>query len=174
MIRNYLIVAFRSLKRNKGYTFINILGLAIGIAFSSMMYIYVSHELSSDSFHSKSDRIYRVVMEDQRNPDVIRYYGSAPSPLSDALAEEFPEVEEIVRVFRTTGQVVYQIDGENFQEREWYITHRNFFEVFDFEMIAGDRTTALDEPFSLVVNQSTATRLFGSENPIGKTIETFG
>ena len=172
MIRNYLKVAFRSLKRNKGYTVINILGLAIGIAFSCMMYIYVTHELSSDSFHEKSDRIYRTIMEDKRNPNNVRFFGSAPAPLSEALVSEYPEVEDHIRLFRPTGQVVYKLDGQNFQERNWYITQRNFFEIFDFKFIAGDRNTALNAPLSLVVNKSTAIRLFGEENVVGKTVQT--
>ena len=176
MIRNYLKVAFRSLRRNKGYTIINILGLAIGIAFSCMMYIYVTHELSSDSFHEKSDRIYRVVMEDKRNPDNVRFYGSAPAPLTEALLNEMPEIEDHARLYRTTGQVVYQHKGQNFQERDWYITHNNFFEIFDFKFIAGDKNTALEEPFSLVVNRSSAIKLFGTVDAIGELIssESFG
>ncbi|MEL6560814.1 MAG: ABC transporter permease [Bacteroidota bacterium] len=172
MIRNYLKVAFRSLRRNKGYTLINILGLAIGIAFSCMMYIYVTHELSSDSFHEKSDRIFRVIMEDKRNPDNVRFYGSAPAPLTEALLNEIPEIEDHTRLYRTTGQIVYQLDGQNFQEREWYITHSNFFEIFDFEFIAGDKNTALNEPLSLVINRSTAIKLFGKENAVGELISS--
>lgn len=171
MIRNYLKVAFRSLKRNKGYTTINILGLAIGIAFSCMMYIYVSHELSADGFHQKSDRIYRALTIDKRVPDQPRQYGSVPPPLAQAILDDYPEVIDMIRVYQFSGQVVYQIDGENFQERNWFSTHSNFFDVFDFDFIAGDRATALKEPFSLVLSESMATRLYGDKNPIGQVLE---
>lgn len=171
MIKSYLKIAFRSLIRNKSYTFINILGLVIGISFSCMLYIYVSHELSYDSFHRKSDRIYRAITIDNRVPDNPRSYGVAVPPLGKALVDTYPDVEDMVRLHRFTGQVVFEMNGQNFQERNWFTTDPNFFQVFDFEFVSGDKATALKDPYSLVVTQSAAKRYFGDEDPVGKMIE---
>lgn len=171
MIKSYLKIAFRSLIRNKSYTFINILGLVIGISFSCMLYIYVSHELSYDSFHRKSDRIYRAITIDNRVPDNPRSYGVAVPPLGKALVDTYPDVEDMVRLHRFTGQVVFEMNGQNFQERNWFTTDPNFFQVFDFEFVSGDKATALKDPYSLVITQSAAKRYFGDEDPVGKMIE---
>ncbi len=171
MIKSYLNIAFRSLTRNKSYTVINILGLVIGISFSCMLYVYVSHELSYDSFHKKSDRIYRALVVDTRVPDDRRVYGVVVPPLGKELLDSYPEVEDMVRLHRFTGQVVFEMDGQNFQERNWFTADPNFFDVFDFEFISGDRATALKEPYSVVVTQSSGKKYFGNEDPLGKTIE---
>ncbi|MEL7145575.1 MAG: ABC transporter permease [Bacteroidota bacterium] len=171
MIRNYLKVAYRSLSRNRGYTVINILGLAIGIAFSCMMYVYINNELSADQFHSKSSHTYRLTLTDKRVPDQWRKFGSVPPPLAKAMAEEFPEVLEQVRLYQFSGQVVFAIDGVNYQEREWFSAQPNFFDVFEFDFVSGDPGTALYEPYSLVLNETTASRLFPNQNPIGKVLK---
>ena len=171
MIKNYLKVAFRSLARNKGYTVINILGLAIGIAFSCMMYVYINNELSADQFHSKSSDTYRLTLTDKRVPDQWRKFGSVPPPTAKAMAEDFPEVMDQVSLYQFSGQVVFTIDGENFQERSWFSTQANFFDIFDFEFALGDPATALKEPYSLVINETTAQKLFPNVNPMGKILE---
>lgn len=157
--------------RNRTFSFINIMGLAIGIAFSCMLYLYVAHELSFDSFHTKSKSMYRVLTIDKRVADNPRAYGVTVPALGDELVNHYPEVTERVRLHRFVGQVVFEIDGQNFQERNWFTTDSNFFEVFDFTFNAGNKATALKEPFSLVVTESAAKRYFGNEDPIGKTIE---
>ena len=171
MIRNYFKIAVRTLLRSKGYSIINILGLVVGISFSCMLYVYVSHELSYDTFHSKSDRIFRVLTIDARDPQNLRRYGATVAPLGPELQTNYPEVEEIVRLHRFVGQVVFEHNGENFQERNWYTTDPNFFEVFDFEFVNGDKATALKEPHSLVLTESMAKKYFGKGNPVGMMIE---
>ncbi|HYF68925.1 MAG TPA: ABC transporter permease [Ohtaekwangia sp.] len=170
MIKNYFKSAFRTLVKNKTFTLVNILGLAIGISFSAMLYVYVSNELSYDDFHSKSDNIYRVLTIDKRNPESRRTYGITVPPMGPALVAGYPEVVDMVRLFQFSGQVVFEIDGEHFQERNWFSTDPNFFNVFDFDFIQGDKTTALKDPFSLVITESTARKYFGDENPLGKTL----
>lgn len=171
MIRNYIRIAFRNLVRNKGLSLINILGLVIGISFSCMLYVYVSHELSYDNFHAKSDRIFRVLTTDQRDPQNVRVYGVAMPPLGPELVSSYPEVEEMVRLHRFVGQVVFEMNGQGFQERNWYTTDPNFFSVFDFEFASGDKATALKEPYSLVLTESMARKYFGDRDPVGEMIE---
>jgi putative ABC transport system permease protein len=136
-----------------------------------MLYIYVSNELSFDKFHSKSDRIFRAITIDKRIPDEPRSYGVAPAPFGPELREKFPEVEDMVRLHRFVGQVVFEINGNPYQERNWYTTDSNFFNVFDFEFISGNRLTALKEPHSLVMTQRMAKKYFGDADAIGQIIE---
>lgn len=171
MIKNYLKTAARTLLKNKGYSLLNILGLVIGISFSCMLYVYVSNELSYDRFHAKSDRIYRILTIDQRDPQNVRRYGVTTPPMGPELVSNYPEVANMVRLHRFVGQVVFEIGGQNFQERNWYTTDPNFFEVFDFEFVSGDKATALQEPRSLVLTESMARKYFGEKEAVGEMIE---
>jgi putative ABC transport system permease protein len=154
------------------YSFINVLGLIVGISFSCMLFVYVQHEMSYDRFHDKSDRIFRAITIDKRIPEMPRYYGVAPAPLGSELVDKFPEVEATVRLHRFVGQVVIEKDGQNFQERNWFTTtDPGFFELFDFNLIAGNKETALVEPSSLVITKSMATKYFGGEDPLGQVLE---
>src|SRR5690606_13998624 len=111
--------------------------------------------------HSKSERIFRIITVDERDPEKVRRYGVAAAPLGHSLVDTYPQVEETVRLYRFVGQVIFKIDGENFQERNWYATDPNFFELFDFKLISGDRLSALQKPFSVILTQSTAKKYFG-------------
>lgn len=171
MIRNYLKMAWRTLSRNKVFAFINILGLVIGISFSCMLYVYVNNELSYDTFHTKSERIFRVVTLDQRDAQNIRQYGVTVPPMGQELVSNYTEVAEMVRLHRFVGQVVFEINGQNFQERNWYTTDPNFFEFFDFTFVSGDPATALKDPHSLILTESMAKKYFGARNAVGEVIE---
>ncbi len=173
MIRNYLKIALRFLIRNKAFTLINMLGLVLGISFSTMLYTYVSHELSYDSFHKKAERTFRVITIDKSDSDNVRTYGSTAVPMGPQLVSSFPEVKEITRLYRLSGQVIVDFEGTKYNERNWYTTSdANFFNIFNFEFIAGDRTTALSEPFSVVLTESTSKKYFSDDNALGKIIKT--
>jgi putative ABC transport system permease protein len=177
MIRNYLKIALRSLIRNKAFTFINVFGLVLGISFSTMLYTYVSNELSYDSFHPKSDRTYRILTIDKSIADNVRTFGTTVPPLGPALVNSFPEVKEMVRLHKFSGQVVVEIGESKYSERNYFTTDdANFFSVFDFKFIAGDKATALSQPFSVVLPESMAKKYFGDENALGKTmnLQEFG
>ena len=136
MIHNYFKIAIRSLMRNKVFALINMLGLVLGISFSTMLYTYVSNELSYDSFHHKSDRTYRVLTVNKSVPEDIRTFGNTTPPLGPELVNSFPEVEDITRLYRFTGQVVVEIDDTKYSERNWFTTEdNNLFDVFDFEFV---------------------------------------
>lgn len=171
MIRNYFKIAIRSLIRNKAFTLINVLGLVLGISFSTMLYTYVSNELSYDSFHQKSDRTYRVLTLDKSVPDNVRTFGVTVSPLGPELVSAFPEVEEMTRLHRFSGQVVVEIGDAKYSERNWFTTtDNNFFNVFDFDFVAGHKSTALSQPFSVVLTESMEKKYFGKESALGKTM----
>lgn len=142
----------------------------IGISFSTMLYTYVRHELSYDSFHTKSDRTYRVLTVSKSIPDNIRTYGSTVSPLGPELVNSFPEVSEIVRLHRFSGQVIIEIGETKYSERNWFTTDSNLFEIFDFDFVAGNKSTALDQPRSVVLPERMAKKYFGDEKALGKTI----
>ena len=103
MFGNYFRLALRSLAKNKAYSLLNILGLVIGISFSCMLFVYVNNELSYDTFHSKSDRIFRVLTTDARDPVQLRRYGVTVPPMGPELASHYPEVEDMVRLHPRTG-----------------------------------------------------------------------
>src|SRR5687768_2623984 len=171
MLKNYFKIALRSLIRNKFFTTINILGLVLGISFSTMLYIYVRHELSYDSYHKKPDQIYRILTIDRSNPEDHRTYGVTVPAIGPELVNSFPEVESMVRLHRFSGQVIVMVDGEKFNERNFFMTSdTNFFSVFHFEFVAGDKTTSLNEPFSAIVTQSTARKYFGNESALDKVV----
>lgn len=171
MIRNYFKIAIRSLIRNRAFTLINMLGLVLGISFSTMLYTYVSHELSYDSFHQKSDRTYRILTQNTAVPGNIRTFGRTAPPLGPEMMNTIPEVEDITRLFRFSGQVVVEIGEEKYSERNWFTTEdTNFFKVFEFEFVAGDKSTALTLPFSVVLEESAAKKYFGDESALGKTM----
>ncbi|MBY0436407.1 MAG: ABC transporter permease [Cyclobacteriaceae bacterium] len=171
MYKNYFKTSLRHLIKNKTFTFINVFGLVLGISFSTMLYTYVSNELSYDSFHPKSDRTYRVLWVNKSIPDNTRTFGSVVPLIGPELVNSFPEVEEMTRLFQFSGQVVVEIGEAKYSERSWFTTEdANFLSVFDFDFIAGDKATALSHSFSVVLTESTAKKYFGEENALGKTM----
>ncbi|MBN8578737.1 MAG: ABC transporter permease [Cytophagales bacterium] len=171
MYKNYFRISLRHLIKNKTFTIINVLGLVLGISFSTMLYTYVANELSYDSFHRKSDRTYRVLTIDKSIPDNPRTYGLTVSPFGPEIVNSFPEVEDMTRIHRFSGQVIVEIGETKYNERNWFTTtDQNFFTVFDFDFVEGDKATALSQSFSVVIPQSMAKKYFGSESALGKSM----
>jgi len=170
MIRNYLKIAVRNLVRNKTYTVINILGLTTGITCAALLILFINDELNFDQFHTKSERIYRVVEVDE-SAEAVRHYGQTAPALGPALVTDYPEVSNVTRLFRPMGHINTKWQGERIAERGYYLAESNFFEIFDFELLQGDKQTALADPNTIVLTQSTAIKYFGDEDPIGQQIE---
>lgn len=171
MIRNYFMVAIRNLKRQKAYSAINILGLAVGMACCILILQYVRYEFAYESQHAKSDRIYRVLRETQHTDGRSDFSWGISGLLGPTMKEELPEVEEVVRFWRHGVGMRY---GEKHFKQTFAIVDSNFFDVFEFEMV--DRTdpmVALQQPMSILLTENTAKRFFGSEDPIGKTITAY-
>lgn len=169
MLTNYIKTAYRNLIRNKGYAFINIMGLSLGIACCLLIFLVVKHEMSYDLFHSKADKIYRVVSE-RLNRDGEGFSGYTQYPLAKAMRVDFPELEQVTQIHNHEESFI-SIGGELIKVESSIFADSLFFEVFDYEWIEGNASTALDEPNSLVLTRSLAKKLFPLEaSVLGKVI----
>jgi putative ABC transport system permease protein len=169
MIKNYLRVAFRNLWRHKGFSLVNIVGLTVGMTAFFLVFLYVSFELSYDSFHSNADQIYRIVA-DVKSPSGIEHSNTPPSPTVKNMAQYLPEVQLTARVSMGDNWMVIRDDNEVFETDDVGSADSTFFQVFDLPMVKGDRRTALAHPNSIVLSESTAKKFFGKSNPVGKVL----
>ncbi len=162
MLRNYIKSSYRSLLKNKAYTFINVTGLAVGITCCFLISLYVIDEMSYDRFFNNSDRIYRVALE-RVYPTNTRYFGSSPVNLAPTLLENYPEVESAGRLHKLffQNEITVTVGDKDFIESNYLFADNNFFDVFSFEFIEGNPKTALDGIDNVVITASTAKRLFG-------------
>jgi len=168
MFNNYLKVAFRNLQRHKGFSFINIAGLAAGMACFILMMFYVYHEMSFDKFHAKYDRLYRVIRAYPENSNIpFKFIPSTPAPLSPTMVEEFPEVVLGTRIGDVTGTLNYK--NKAFSEVGIF-ADEFFFDLFSFDVIKGNRETCLSQPYEMVITEKLARKCFGTEEPIGKIL----
>lgn len=174
MIKNYLKIAFRSLVKQKIYSAINILGLATGIASCVLIVMFVTDEFSYDNFHTAGDRIYKLALERQY-PNHSTNYAVVPHSFGDVIQQDFPEVETVVKVggpFDNTGVTYKETDGAEkvFEENFIMAADSNFFSLFNIRITEGDRASALSKPTDVVLTQETATRYFGEDRAVGKTL----
>jgi len=169
MIKNYFKIAFRNIWRHRLFSFLNILGLTVGMTACFLIFTYVSFESSYDNFHSKSDRIYRVVADIKTPTEVV--HNSGPSWAFVPHVTEFPEIETAVRVMGDL--MLFTKDNLKFNESEVLWADADFFNTFDFPLVKGDSKTALSEPLSIVLSETLAKKYFADEDPMGKTITLF-
>ena len=173
MLRNYFITAFRYILRNKVQSFIQVLSLTIGITAAILIGLYAVNELSYDKFNEKLDRIYRLEYGD---------FVSQQSAIGHEIKENFTEVENVVRINKSgsypiTKNIKYISDRGKASERKIELKTKSFycdstvFAVFTFPFIQGDPKTALRDPFSVVLTETTATAIFGSKDPVGEVID---
>lgn len=168
MFRNYIKTAFRTLMKNKGFTIINVLGLALGLCVCMLIVFYVIDELGYDRYNTKADRIYRV-NNDIKFAGAEKSYAEAPAPLAAAFKNDFPEVENTLR-FRTRGEFKVKKGDQNIQEHRFVYSDSTLFDVFTIPMLHGNPKTALKAPNSAVINETTALKYFGSVNAVGKSL----
>jgi len=168
MLHNYLKLALRHIRKHKGFSSINILGLAVGMASFILMIFYVRHELSFDRFHAKYDRLYRVIRTYPQDPNIpFKFIPSTPAPLSSTMAEEFPEVVSGTRIGDVTGNLNF--NDKAFNETGLF-ADESFFDLFSFDVIEGDRGTCLSQPYQIVISQNLAKKYFDSGEPVGKIL----
>jgi predicted permease len=174
MFKNYLKTALRNLKRNKSYAVINVLGLAVGIAASLLIFLIIQFETSFDNFHKKKNSIYRVctMLHDQSG---LSYSDGIAFPSGPALRIDFPQIKEVASIFRNGGQVTVE-DGQTqlkkLNEDNFYYAEPEFFKMFDFTWLIGSPKTCLNDPNNAVLTQATAEKYFGDwKTAIGKTIK---
>jgi putative ABC transport system permease protein len=168
MIRNFLLVAFRNLRRNKAFSAINIVGLALGIATCLLILLFVGHELSYDRYNDKADRIVRVTFHARMGGGVINEANVMP-PVGPTLKKDFPEVLEATRI-RTFGTPRLTNGRQIFREDAFAFADSNFFRVFTIPLLRGDTATALTRSNTIVITKAVARKYFGTEEALGKTI----
>lgn len=168
MLLNYLKIAFRNLKKNKGYSFINLFGLAVGIAGCIIILIYIQDELSYDKYNAKYNRIYRVHLSAKISNNELEPATSC-APCGPAYADQIPEVENFVRI-RNYGFPVVRYGDKAFSEEKFYWVDPSVFDIFTFRFVKGNPDKALREPNSVVITKTIAAKYFGNEDPIGKML----
>ena len=173
MLKNYLKVALRNLMRKKFYSAINIIGLAIGIACSFLIFLFIQSELSYDKHYKDADNIYRLGVEYNMGGKIDRYC-NIPRPIGPNLKAIYPEILEYTRLCGvnglTTHKAMIEFEGNKFSCDKIFAADSTFFQVFSHEFIVGNPKDALVQPNSIVLTESYAKRIFGSQEPLGKTI----
>ncbi len=167
MLKNYFKIAFRNLWRHRVFSFINIMGLTVGLTAFFLIFMYVKFELSYESFNTKADRIYRVVTDLKTPSETINTSGPAWA-VGPNIKDEFPEVESFVRISGTS--LLVRKDDIKFQEENAMWADDAFFQVFDYKLLKGNPKTALKEQLSIVFTETAAKKYFGSTDPMGKTL----
>jgi putative ABC transport system permease protein len=170
MFRNYFKTAIRNLWRYKGFSFINILSLTIGIIGCLVIALFVWDEKKYDKFLPDAENIYRVY-EQRNDNNVISYAAISPPSFATFLKHEYPEVSTTTRILMSNDKFLIENgDKKSYEEKGW-IVDSNFFQVFPVKFLKGDVNTALNDPNSLVISEDIAKRYFGKEDPIGKTVK---
>tara|TARA_R110000796_G_scaffold88850_6_gene191973 strand:- start:38881 stop:41232 length:2352 start_codon:yes stop_codon:yes gene_type:complete len=162
MFKNHIKIAWRNLKKNKGYTFLNIFGLAIGITCASLILLWVEDEVNFDSVFPKQDLVY-FLPTNQKYEGEWRTFNSTPMPLARDLKQEIPE---IVRAVATSSQNLLFTEGENGINRQGRYAKADFFKIFSLQFLEGDSETAFDRPDAIVINRKTASDLFGENTQV--------
>lgn len=169
MLKNYLKIAFRNLVKRKVTTFVNLVGLTIGITLTVLLILYAKYELDFDSFHNEPEYTVRLLRtEDLGDNDQLLAKTSPRIMLS--LTEEFPEIESTTLLFKHWNVPLLSQGDKGFYEKEFLFADSSFFDVFGYDLVRGDPDIALREPYSLVISEEMAVKYFGSENPIGQTL----
>lgn len=158
MLRNLVKIALRNLFKDKAYSVINILGLTIGITCSLFLLMYIMDELSYDNYHAKAKNIYRVV-SNIKEPDNAFTWAVVQKPLAVELRDNYPEVIDAVR-FDGTDRNLYRLGDTQFYEDQFFLADSTVFDMFTYDFIAGDPSTALDDPFTMVLTERTAKKYF--------------
>lgn len=175
MLRNYLTVAMRHLLRHKAYSLINILGLAVGMACCMVISLQVWDEVRFDRFHTRSDRIHRVVRETWDQQGQHRFHAETSMPLAWDLGDALPEIEQVVRIWNVEPwggtQVKY---GEKKFDYGFCLADQNVLDVFDFPLVKGDRAQVLKQPASVLISEKMVEVYFAGEDPIGKVLVVEG
>jgi predicted permease len=171
MLKSYIKIGWRNLIRNKAYSIINIAGLALSMTCAILIFSLVKNHLAFDNFHAESDRIYRIVTELHR--ETIGYTGAVPSPLGNFVRNDFTFTEKVARVYTESNALVILRKGNDvtkFEELEGVsFTEPEFFDVFNFPLLQGNKTRAITEPNTAIITERIASKYFGNKSAVGET-----
>lgn len=172
MLKSYLTLSYRSLSKNPMFTTLNIFGLALGLAVSLLLFLHVRHELSYDRYHSKAERIYRVILNAFWDPAAPEVLANVPNVVGPAMKDGIPAVEQTARVLKHEfGQSAFITAGGNkLVEEKLYWADPSLFNIFDIQSVTGDLAAALSQPNTVALSRSTAIRYFGTANPVGQIL----
>ena len=169
MLKNYLKIAYRNIRKNKGYTVINVCGLAIGFACCLMVFLFVADELSFDQYHLDKERIYRIAAR-EASSTTTGEAAKTCAAFSQALKDNYPQIEKLARILPVSDGVVKH-GNKNFYEKNRVYSDTDLFSILTIPFIDGNPETALDRPATVVISERMAKKYFENENPLGKTIE---
>jgi putative ABC transport system permease protein len=178
MFKGNLTIVFRTLIKQKAYTLINVIGLAIGMASCMLLALYINHELSFDKDFVDADRIHKVILE-RKFPEQTTILGAVPHSMATVAVQDYSEIERATAICGPFDDMMISYKGANqsvlkFLENDVYAADSNFFKIFSFTVLKGNPKTMLQQPRSMVLTESTAKRHFGSEDPFGKLITMSG
>src|SRR5690606_10802190 len=169
MLKNYLLSAFRSIARRKGFTLLYIAGLAIALSASLYILQYVNDELSFDDFHENAERIYRVEFDAYRENELIFKSATAFPKVAPMLIADYPEVEDATRLYLRYGGGVVRHEETAIQVNDLFQAEQNFFTIFSYPLLDGE--AKLDQPNTAIIEEETAKKFFGDASPIGKRVK---
>jgi len=173
MFKNYFKIAFRNLSRNRAFSFINIFGLAVGLATCLLILLYIFDESRYDQHHKNVDRLFRIASTSGKGDT----WAAESAPMAWALKNDLPEVEQVTRLmtFPDVAKMLlkykHHSESKQFFETNGYYVDSTFFQLFTYDFIYGNAATALDEPNSVVISEQLAGKFFGRENPVNKAIQ---
>ncbi len=170
MIKNYFKIAWRNITKYKVYAGINILGLAIGIAACLLILQYVAFEMSYENFHTNKDRIFRIKQERYEKGKLSTEWAAGAFAVGNAFKDAVPEIEDFVKIVGN-GPVVIALNNQPLKIKKTFFASSSFFNIFSYPLLEGDSKTALVEPYTAVISETTARKLFGNINVVGKTLD---
>ncbi len=173
MFRSFLLIALRNINRNRLFSFINIFGLAIGLACVFVILLYVRNEFSYDRYHKDGDRIFRLALN-RIYPDARVSYPISPHSMGPTMLEEYPEVEACTRIMRFGGEIALQFGDKTFNESNVVAVDSNIFDLFSIKLLKGDPENILKDVNEILLSESTARKYFGEDEAIGKTMNAIG
>ncbi len=169
MFKNYVRIAFRNLRKQKGYSFISISGMAAGMAACLLIFMYVSRELSYDRHQPAHDRVFRIA-EECKSASSTQRYAPTPFPLAPAVLQDFPDVEAAARVLSASGPLL-ESGEKKFYEKRILLVDGDIFRILSLPLVQGDPKTALDRPNTIVVTERAARKFFGQQSAMGKIVK---
>ncbi|MCD4731481.1 MAG: ABC transporter permease, partial [Bacteroidales bacterium] len=169
MLKNQVKYSFRAFKRQKSYVIINVLGLAIGLACSLIIALFIIHELSYDQYNEKKDRFYRVILNGKIGGQEVTVTSTA-SVIGPTMFNEFPEVENFLRL-NGWGETIIRYNDHNFTESDFLEADSSFFDFFSIPLLQGHKDKVLNEPHTLVISETTAQKIFGKDDPIDQMLK---